>query len=150
MIIQDIYIKRVGWHVRVYHAVDTMYADEIIDELIKVGCRGEMLTNAKISIWRGMLNSGMTYSNTKAKESLMVIGLTTRGAEYWNTLEHEMQHLLQDIELSLGLDHYGEEIAYVSGEFIRDLYPKAKHLLCDCCRNSYKNVRARLNKALAD
>lgn len=134
MIVQDIYIKRARWHVRVYHAVDAMYADEIIDELIDIGCREEKLANAKKNLWKGAVNSGLTYSNLEKRETIMVIGLTSSGAEYWNSLEHEMRHLLQHIEDALSLDHYGEEISYISGEFIRDVYEGAKDLLCECCR----------------
>lgn len=134
MIVQDIYLRRVGWHVRVYHAVHRIYADEIIDELIALGCKGDMLSGAKKLLWKGAVNSGLTFSNLRDKETLMVIGLTTCGAEYWNSLEHEMRHLLQDVEKRCEIDHYGEEIAYVSGEFIRDVYHAARHLLCDCCR----------------
>lgn len=146
MIVQDIYIRRADWHVKVYHAVDAMYADEIIDDLIRIGCSGATLTKAKDSLWRGAVNSGLTYSNLKRHETVMVIGLTTSGAEYWNSLEHEMRHLLQHIEESLGLDHYGEEISYISGEFIRDVYGGAKDLLCECCRGriyTYKEWRMR-------
>ncbi|MCQ2231395.1 MAG: hypothetical protein MJZ30_06055 [Paludibacteraceae bacterium] len=135
MIEQDIYIDRVGWHVMVYHCVTCVFADEILDELIRLGCKGDKLEQASRSLWNGCVNSGITFSDIKKRETVMVIGLTTSGSEYWNSLEHEMRHLLQDIEEGCMFDHYGEDIAYVSGEFIRDVYPAAKHLLCDCCRH---------------
>ena len=137
MIIQDIFIRKAGnWHVRIYHAVDAMYADEIIDELITIGCSGETLKEAKQSLWKGAENSGLTYSNLKTHETVMVIGLTTDGSEYWNSLDHEKNHLLAHISQACGIDPYGERISYISGEFIRDVYDKAKGLLCDSCRKS--------------
>lgn len=134
MIIQDIYTKRVKWHIRIYHAVDALYADEIIDDLISIGCRGETLREAKDHLWRGFVNTGLTYSNIQNHETVMVIGITSSGEEYWNSLDHEKNHLLAHIAQSYNLDPYGETISYISGEFIRDVYAEAKTLLCDCCR----------------
>lgn len=134
MFVQDIYIDRANWHVMVYHAVDAMWADEILDDLIGIGCRGEQLRDAKAQLWKGLPNNGLTYSNLDERETVMVIGFTTDAREYWNTLDHEKQHLLQDISMRCGIDPYGEEISYISGEFIRSAYDAAKGLLCDCCR----------------
>lgn len=135
MFVQDIYIKRAEWMVRVYHAVDAMWTDEIIDDLVCLGCSGSELRNAKKMLWSGLPNNGLTYSNGVRRETLMVIGYTSSGKEYWNTLDHEKNHLLQHIALQDGIDPYGEEISYISGEFLRDIYDgEAKKLLCDCCR----------------
>lgn len=137
MFVQDIFIKRVNWHVKVFHAVDSMWADEILDELIKIGCRGQNLKDAKAQLWKGLPNNGLTYSNLDNHETIMVIGFASDGREYWNTLDHEKNHLLQDISIKYRLDPYGEEISYISGEFIREVYDKAKELLCECCRTKY-------------
>lgn len=134
MFVQEIHIKRVDWRVRIYHAVDVMWADEILTDLIHIGCRGDKLKSAEKSLWSGLPNSGITYSNLDKRETIMVIGFTSNGEEYWNSLDHEKNHLLQDIALACNIDPYGEEISYISGEFIRDVYSSAKHLLCDCCR----------------
>lgn len=141
MIIQDIYIKRVDWHVKVYHAVDNVYADEILDELISIGCRGKSLIDAKEKLWSNQKNTGYTYSSTLLRETIIIILPTTSGAEYWNSLDHEKNHLLQHISLSLGIDPYGEEISYISGEFIREVYQKANFLLCNGCRKKYFNIK---------
>lgn len=134
MFVQNLYLKRAKWNVRIYHAVDEVYADEILDDLISIGCNGKDLIGAKRSLWSGLPDQGLTYSNPNGY-SVMVIGFTSNGSEYWNTLDHERLHLLQHISKSRGIDPYGEEIAYISGEFTRDVYNCAKHLLCDCCRN---------------
>lgn len=140
MIIQDITIKRVRWNVRIYHAVDAMYAEEILDDLISIGCKGEMLRDAKENLWRGAVNSGMTYSNLETRQTIMVIGLTSSAGEYWNSIDHERNHLLQHIAQCCGIDIYGEEISYISGEFIRSVYNSpARELLCECCRRKMLN-----------
>lgn len=41
MIIQEFYIPKYGdWHVKVYYAVHTYWADRIIMDLYRIGCRG--------------------------------------------------------------------------------------------------------------
>ncbi len=135
MILQDMYLDRIDWHVRVYHAVDAFWAEEIIDDLIAIGCRGDDLRDAKKNLWSGLPNNGLTFTNPDKRRTLMVIGFTSNGAEYWNTLDHEKQHLLDHICTSQGISPHGETIAYVSGEFMREVYNSdAKTLLCDSCR----------------
>ena len=139
MILQRIYLKRARWYVTIYHSVDVMCADEILDELIELGCHGENLKDASNLLWGNMLNNGITYSNCSRRETIIVIGETSSGSEYWNSIDHEKQHLLQDISLTDGIDPYGEEISYISGEFIREVYLKAGFLLCDCCRKRHNH-----------
>lgn len=140
MITHDIYLKRAGWNVRVYISVTTVHADEILDDLIYLGIKGDNLKRAKENLWSGQLDTGLTYSNTLTRETVMVIAKASEGAEYWNSLDHEKQHLLQDISATDGIDPFGEEISYISGEFIRDIYKVAKPLLCDCCRRKLRRV----------
>lgn len=144
MFVQEIYIEKADWHVTVYHEVDNWWADEIVDKLIKAGCRGKNLAEAEDMLWHRMRNSGLTYSNLETMETVMVIGITSSGREYWNTIDHEKMHLLQNISQARKIDLFGEEICYISGEFIREIYDKAKDLLCDCCRK--KSVRLSWNR----
>lgn len=139
MFVQDLYLKRAKWHVKIYHAVDDMYAEEILDDLISIGCSGQTLRTMKEHIWEGLPNQGLTYTNPKG-QTIMVIGFTSNGGEYWNTIDHERLHLLQHISKFREIDPYGEEIAYISGEFTRDVYACAKDLLCECRRSKYKKL----------
>ena len=95
---------------------------------------GKYLRDAQANLWAGKLDSGLTYSNMERHETVMVIAKASEGAEYWNSIDHEKNHLLQHIALTYEIDPYGEEISYISGELIRDIYRMAKGLLCDCCR----------------
>lgn len=140
MITHDFYLKKADWNVRVYIYITSYHADEILDDLIYLGCKGENLKRAKSSLWEGNLNTGLTYSNLSSRETLIVIAKTSSGEECWNSLDHEKQHLLQDISTADGIDPFGEEICYISGEFIRDVFKVAKPLLCDCCRKKIRRT----------
>lgn len=140
MIMHDFFLKKADWMVRVYISVSTYHADEILDDLIYLGCQGENLKRAKESLWEGNLNTGLTYTNIERRETVMVIAKASSGAEYWNSIDHEKLHLLQDIATADGIDPFGEEISYISGEFIRDLFNVAKSVLCDCCRKKIRRI----------
>lgn len=140
MIVQDIYLERVEWHVRIYYAVTTYYADEILDDLITLGCRGEDLRKAQDNLWEGHLDTGLTYSSLEKHETVIVIAKASEAAEYWNSIDHEKNHLLQHISMAYHINPYGEEISYISGEFIRSVFRMAKGLLCDCCRKKHLQI----------
>lgn len=80
------------------------------------------------------LDTGLTYSSLEKHETVIVIAKASEAAEYWNSIDHEKNHLLQHISMAYHINPYGEEISYISGEFIRSVFRMAKGLLCDCCR----------------
>lgn len=134
MIKQDIELGKIGWHVRVYYAVDKYYADEITDVLVRIGCRGKQLSDAKRNLWSGNLDSGLTFANPEMREAVMVIGLTSSAKQHANSTLHEQMHLMAYIADSLGLDPYGEEICYIGGELAQKMHSITRLFECDCCR----------------
>lgn len=134
MMTQDIMLHAVPWSVRIYYEADAYYADEILDDLISLGCNGDDLRNAKENLWSGRPNTGLTYANMEMKDATMVIGKTTSAKEFYNSLIHEQLHLLSYIAKAEGFDPYGEEICYVAGELGSKMFERAKGLMCECCR----------------
>jgi hypothetical protein len=65
----------------------------------------------------------------------MVIALTSSAAEFFNSLMHELSHLTAYIAKDNGISFTGEEVAYLEGDLAREIFPKTKPLLCDCCRH---------------
>ena len=80
-------------------------------------------------------NQGFTFSNPSLMQSVVVIGPTTNGAEFQNTVVHELFHLATAISASLGIDLLGEEAAYLSGDTMRDLADIVCELGCRRCRH---------------
>jgi hypothetical protein len=134
MIRQKIYIKEYDWVVHAYFAVMTYYTDEIMDKLWLLGCEGETMELAQRNLDKGDLNTGLCYSNYRRRESVFVVAKTTSAAQFANSLHHELVHLQSHIAQVYFLQPTGEDVAYLSGELIMRMYPKIKHLLCDCCR----------------
>lgn len=134
MIVQDFELPEYGWSVRVYYAVTTYWAERIIRDLVRIGCHGTELRRAYDNLTRGDLNTGITYSNTAAGETVMVISLTSTPAQFLNSWLHEMRHLSRHIERACGISPYGEEAAYLSGDIGQRMFPVAQKFICEHCR----------------
>lgn len=134
MIVQDFELPEYGWHVRVYYAVTTYWAERIIRDLVRIGCHGTELRRAYDNLLRGDLNTGITYSNTAAGETVMVISLTSTPAQFLNSWLHEMRHLSRHIERACGISPYGEDAAYLAGDIGQRMFPVARKFICEHCR----------------
>lgn len=134
MITQDFYLPKYGWHVRAYYAVTTYWHDRILHDLWRIGCRGEELERARRNLTDGFRNTGLTYTNFEAGETVMVISLTSSPAEFLNSWMHEMRHLSRHIEQACGVSPYGEEAAYLAGAIGQKMFPVTRRFLCEHCR----------------
>ena len=132
MIRQQFDISKYDWKVEVYYAVDCYYTDEIMGRLYDIGCRGDYLRTAYENLSAGKPNTGLTYSNYGTRQTVMVIGITSSAAQFQNSYDHERKHLEAHIAAALGIDPWGEEICYLSGEIGQLMFEKARLMLCDC------------------
>lgn len=139
MIRQDIHIKEWGWTIHAFYSVTTYWVDEIMEMLWDVGCDGETARNAYDNLSEGKLNSGLCYSNYAKKRSVIVIAKTSSAEEFLNSMTHEASHACTHIASASFVDLRSEDYAYMVGDLCMAMYPKVKHLLCDCCRNKKTN-----------
>lgn len=130
MIRQRFRLENYGWVVTVYYAVHGYYPDDILDELRRIGIRGDKLETAEQNLKKGGINSGLTYVNNG--EAVCVIGIASSAAQYMNSIVHEVMHLCKFIGRAEGLDPYGEEICYIGGEIAQKMWPKSKMLTSEC------------------
>lgn len=135
---QTFYIRRYGWKVTVWYldlADDDAY-DMIMQSLYDVGCSANKMMDVETLLCTGYLNCGVTYSNTRSKESVMVIGRTSSAEECANTLIHERKHLEYHICQAFGINPYSEAAAYLAGDIGAAMYKHAQVLLCKDCREN--------------
>ena len=136
MIVQDFYIPKYDWIVKVYYAVTTYWTSDILCALHRIGCRGEDFKQAYRNLSSGVLNTGLTYSNFEDRETVMVIALTSSPGEFQNSWDHEKGHLCRHISQVFNIGPYGEEAQYLSGEVGQKMFPIAKNFLCEHCRKN--------------
>lgn len=132
MIRQRFEIPRIGWRVYVYYAVDTLDTGVIERQLRAIGCEN----TDRVFRGIGEPNSGVTYTNTASRSSVVVIGLTTSADEFANTYDHEKGHLVRHISQHLWLEPYGEQEQYIAGYVSQQMFGVAKSFLCEHCRQN--------------
>ena len=132
MIRQDFYLHDWDWSVIIFYAVDTYYMDEILDELENIGCT--YIDDIEEDLTINPYNNGLTYSNTKRRISLIIIGLTETPDEFQNTYDHEKGHLAMHIAETDDIDVFGEEFQYLTGEIGKQTFKIARKFMCEHCR----------------
>lgn len=134
MITQKIYIEKYDWTVWAYYAVDCYYVDDIVKQLVSLGCSGDFLQKAIDNMTSCTLNQGLTYTNLNTQESVIVISLTSSAAQFVNSLTHELFHLVSHISEKHHIECNTEEAAYLMGDTAELIYNKVQSLLCPHCR----------------
>ena len=134
MLRQTIHLSEWDWTIYAYYSVGHYYTDEIMDRLVSLGCRDRKLQRAYSNLSSGTVDTGLTYSNLLNRETVMVVGYASSGAELFNSLVHEMRHVEEHIARASHIEPYGEPVACLCGELARQMYACIGHYLCDCCR----------------
>ena len=138
LLAQEFYLYNFYWTVKVFYIVDSIPIDYVLEQLTKIGCSGTDLSMAEAVLNNGTDNKGMTYSNTKERESIIIIGSTSCPAEFQHTFDHEKIHLAMHIAKYFEIDPYGEELAYLVGDIGLEMFPIAKKFLCEHCREELR------------
>lgn len=73
------------------------------------------------------LNTGFIYSNMG--NSVIVTAPSTSPKQMFNSLAHEVRHLVDDIAKTYGIDPYGEDVAYLTGETMMELTDEVRMIL---------------------
>ena len=142
MIRQKFILSKYRWNVSAYYAVDSYYIDEIIDNMYSIGCDGEMLRTAYENMSSGKMNTGITYSNFRDRETVMVIAITSSAKEFEKSWRHECGHLATHICQAFDITPYGEEIQYLGQDIVEATWDIAKNFLCEChcCKKKKKEL----------
>lgn len=134
MIRSHLHIPGLDWTCHVYYIVTRPDADEILKHLVYIGCGDRDMRRAYHNLTSGKLNSGLTYSNSSLRESVVVIAKTSCALEFAQSWTHELGHVACHIAQTYGLDLDGEEVRYINDTLVEATWEDAKELLCDCCR----------------
>ena len=134
MIIQEFYIPKYGdWHVKVYYAVHTYWADRIIMDLYRIGCRGFPQACVSQSDRRqNEYRSNLFGLQEKRNSNGYLTNLYPRRVSKF--VGPRKGHLCRHISKAFGIDPYGEEAQYLSGYVGQKMFPVAKKFLCEHCR----------------
>lgn len=122
------------WVVDFVFATKSYDIDGALSCLYDAGAPKWVMTEAEELMSEGNKNTGFTYANPAKRRAVIVIGPTTSGAEYIDTLVHEIHHLAVAIASELGIDLESETPAYLAGDSARALAEAVCELGCEHCR----------------
>ena len=134
MITQEFIVDRVYWKVYVYYDVTSEDAIEIITKLYNLKLPKSYITSAYTTLISNKLNQGLTETNSKLKESVIVFTKTSNASQFVNSFVHEIGHLSNHIARTYNLDLNGEEVQYIAGDIAQQMFKRCHTLMCDCCR----------------
>lgn len=129
----NIYLRKYDWLVRVFVGVHKLNSNLIVRSLSDFGCHGDNLNEAYEVLYQGKKNTGICFSNPRERMSVIVISVTTSAKEFFNSVVHEVSHLVCHIAVEDRINLEGEELCYLAGDTARALYPHIKELLCCNC-----------------
>ena len=81
-------------------------------------------------------NRGFTFANPAIRRAVVVVGPTTSGHQFLNSLSHEIDHLSDQIAEYYGLRDSREATAYLTGDTTMALADVVCRLGCDKCRET--------------
>ena len=76
------------------------------------------------------LNSGVTFTNSKYRTSVVCINKTTTREELINTISHEADHIQDAICDYYGVPLDSEQAAYLIGYLVGKMYYASRSLFC--------------------
>ena len=122
------------WVVDFLFAINDYDPDGVLACLYEIGAPESVLDQAYELMERDEPNCGFMFGSIRNKRAVVVIGPTTSGDEFIDTLVHEIHHLAVLIASGLGIDLESETPAYLAGDSARALAKMICELGCPDCR----------------
>jgi len=97
--------------------------------------RAAGLTDEKAQAAMSVLSrtdTGMTLTNFGDMMSFLFISQSSSDEEWFNTLLHEVKHVVEHISEFYRVDPKSEPAAYLQGEIGRQMFPLIIQKMCEC------------------
>lgn len=134
MIYQEIQVPKYRWMIYAFYDTTASDIDAVMGALYNLNCDYKTAQRAYDNLDEDKLNTGLCYSSYRCLSTVLVISKTSSASEFISTWHHELCHLQSHIADYYHIDAMGEELAYLIGDIAKEMFPKIKHLFCDCCR----------------
>lgn len=120
-----------AWRVACLLGVGPGDAPAARSALLRAGCPPRSADRALRAL-RGV-NAGYTFSDLRARVSVMLAGRAVSAAQMYDTIQHELRHATEHVCEAYGVDGRSERAAYIQGEIARGMFPAAAAAVCPCC-----------------
>ncbi len=132
MIRRDLRIGR--WTAHFVFAPDGYDEEAVLDLLYEADAPDYILVDAARKMRADHPNEGFASANPRGREAVVVIGRTTSGRQFQNTLSHEIDHLSDYIAEWYGVKGHPEGTSYLTGDTTMALAGIICEFGCDRCR----------------
>lgn len=129
MIEQNIILKSYDWKVKVLYNVSRSDINEVMGILKSICDEPRFLNQAYNNINSNSPNTGFIYTNYDFKVSLIIIGKANSPNEFIDTVVHETNHLQSHIATYYNLNEKGEEVSYLIGYIVKQMYNVFKKII---------------------
>ena len=120
------------WRLTVFYAPGDSDVREVTDAYRGLGCPESDIDTIRTDILP-RLNKGSTFTSGYLRHSVTVIGRASSWDQFFDTVLHEVKHIVDDIVSWYGIMNYGEPPAYLQGEIGRMMAPAIRRIACPCC-----------------
>jgi Zn-dependent peptidase ImmA (M78 family) len=131
MVKQGFNIGNRGWWVMIYYDVQPSDLTEIEGVLLANGCTRDQAEKASDNLINP--NTGFIITDYYSKSSTIIISKATSPEQLFDSIMHEVKHLVEHISNYYGLDPKEELSAYLQGEVGRLIFPAASLIACPKC-----------------
>lgn len=133
MIQTGFYIGDRDWWIMASLDVGEKNLGEIYKSLMACGCPDYEAQKACTVLSRK--NCGYTFSDFKGRYTLMFASKTDSAEEMYDTIQHELKHIVEHISGYYGVNPKSEEAAYLQGEIAKKMFPAVALAVCPMCHN---------------
>lgn len=128
MVRQYIDIARGKWHIYVYYGVNYNDIPEVYDFLVELDCPQDIIDRS-VAVLGNKKNTGLTFTNSDYKTSLICISDATSQEQFVNTAIHEAKHVQSHICEYYNVDESSEDAAYLIGHIVQRMYKMLQRLV---------------------
>ena len=134
MIVQEFTLSKYDWNIKIYYAISFYPVEDIVSDLIDLGCEDEDILIVKSLIKDDIVDFASTHSNLIKRKTVMIFGISSSASEFANSLAHEVGHLASHISIADNINPFGEEIQYLAGNITQQMFDVTERFLCEHCR----------------
>lgn len=129
MTTQEVYINKYDWYVVFLYNVSSDDLYDIVYYSKSVGISEKNIAKTVRLIER-YKNIGVTAADYYKRNAVVIVGSADSSKQFFNTLIHELKHLVDFIAKSEDIELTGEELAYMMGDIGMELFPFVSKYIC--------------------
>ena len=127
--------KRDWWIMANLNVATTEDLNAVYESLLSVGCPDWKAREVCMTL--SQYNTGYTYTDYDGHFTLIFVSKTTSAEQMFDSILHEIKHLVEHVSSYYGLDPKEELSAYLQGEAGRQLFPAAAMVICPRCNHNH-------------